>query len=1294
VATERETTIEGALAPDQLGQVLREVADGITVQTADGRLLFANDAAARLIGFASAADLLATPVAELVERFEILDEDRNPMPLDRLPGREALAGVEGAEATVCYRIRATGEERWSIVRASPAHAPDGTVRYAINVFHDITERKRAELRLRFITEATTALNTSLDYEDTLARLGRLVVPGLADYCLVDLVQPDGSLRHVVLVHVDPYKEGVLQELRRRYSLAGNESHPATRAFRTGEPVLLEHVDEAALRAAAVDDRHFELYTRLNPASYLVVPLRARDRSLGTIALGMGDSGRHFGPVDVELATELADRAAVAVDNALLYEQAQSAAQRMEESHALLDHLFASSPVGLGVWDRNLRYVRVNEALARINGVPADEHIGRTLSEVVPGIAEQFESIYREVLETGEPRVQYEASAESPSTPGHERHWLTSYYPVKTRGGEVVGVGAVIMEITDRYRAEAALRESEQRFRTLADSAPVLIWMTDVDDNCTYLNQGWLDFTGRPLETELGRGWLHGVHPEDRPRVEATTAEAHVERARFTTESRLRRYDGEYRWILGEGTPRFTPDGAFAGYIGSCIDITERRLAEQRLRFLAEASRVLASSLDVETTFRRVAQLAVPTVADWCAVDIVEPDGELRRVAIEHVDPSRVAAGWELHRRFPPRPGDPGGPARVAETGESILVRELSDEYLQERVGDPDSMRLVRELGLNSFINVPMLVRDTVVGVITLVAAESGRRFDELDVALGEELASRAATAVDNARLYQAAEENAETLRASEQRLTFLAEASAVLASSLDVDDTLTGVAYLAVPRLADWCAIDLAEDDGGIRRVAHAHADPAKVERAREFLRRYPPDPDATAGVANVLRTGQPELVTEVDEDRLRAVSRDRPELYAAMLELGLRSTMVLPMIARGRTVGAITLSTAESERAFGEHDVALADLLARRVAIAVDNARLFQAAEERARAAQALTFVGDGVFLVDAYGVIRLWNPAAATITGLAEVEVVGRPAGEAIPGWDRLVSRVPIAGPHDATVRAETLPLEVGGIERWLSISGVGFEEGTVFAFRDLTEERGVERMKSDFVSTVSHELRTPLAAIYGAAVTLRREDMPLEPQQRSDLLGVIATEADRLARIVNDILWASRLDAQSVPFSIGAHDAREIAEQIVATTRIRLPENVDLDLVTPAGLPPLAADPDKLSQVLANLVENAVKYSPGGGRVEVRVEQSDGVIRFRVSDEGLGIPPAERERVFEKFYRLDPNLTQGVGGTGLGLYICRELVSRMDGQIWVEPKLGPGTTVVVELPAAEKATEAASS
>jgi PAS domain S-box-containing protein len=341
---------------------------------------------------------------------------------------------------------------------------------------------------------------------------------------------------------------------------------------------------------------------------------------------------------------------------------------------------------------------------------------------------------------------------------------------------------------------------------------------------------------------------------------------------------------------------------------------------------------------------------------------------------------------------------------------------------------------------------------------------------------------------------------------------------------------------------------------------------------------------------------------------------------------------------------------------------------------------------ERRAQAAQALEFVGDGVFLLDAGGVVRLWNPAAAAITGLLEAEVVGRPLAVALPGWAEVERLIPVAETrHGGGVRAETLPVEIDGREVWLSISGVDFAEGTVYAFRDLTEERGLERLKSDFVSTVSHELRTPLAAIYGAAMTLRREDVPLSPEQREGMLGVVSGEAERLARIVNEILLASRLDSDLVEVSIGDVDAGELAATVVAAAGAHLPENVDLRLLVPPDLPPISADADKLRQVLVNLVENAIKYSPDGGTVEVALATVPGRLRFSVRDEGLGVPAAEQSRIFEKFYRLDPDLTRGVGGTGLGLYICREIVRRMDGRIWVDSQPGVGSTFSFELPLA---------
>ena len=267
----------------------------------------------------------------------------------------------------------------------------------------------------------------------------------------------------------------------------------------------------------------------------------------------------------------------------------------------------------------------------------------------------------------------------------------------------------------------------------------------------------------------------------------------------------------------------------------------------------------------------------------------------------------------------------------------------------------------------------------------------------------------------------------------------------------------------------------------------------------------------------------------------------------------------------------------------------------------------------------------------------------------------------------------------------RPLTFPIEGAAGELWLSLTAAQFHHGTVYAFRDLTEEHAVEQLRSDFVSTVSHELRTPLAAIYGAAMTLQREDVTLAPQQQQEMLSVIAGESERLARIVNDILLASRLDSGAAKFKIGRADASELARGVIASAAAHLPPDIELVLAAPEPGPQVAADADGLRQVLVNLVENAVKYSPEGGRVVLELEPVDGRVRFAVRDGGLGIPASEHERIFEKFFRLDPNLSRGVGGTGLGLYISREIMRRMGSRIRVESEPGRGSTFSFELPLA---------
>jgi signal transduction histidine kinase len=229
-----------------------------------------------------------------------------------------------------------------------------------------------------------------------------------------------------------------------------------------------------------------------------------------------------------------------------------------------------------------------------------------------------------------------------------------------------------------------------------------------------------------------------------------------------------------------------------------------------------------------------------------------------------------------------------------------------------------------------------------------------------------------------------------------------------------------------------------------------------------------------------------------------------------------------------------------------------------------------------------------------------------------------------------------------------------------------------------------REFDRLKDEFIAIVSHELRTPLTSVYGAAVTLREHK--LDEERRQALLEIVATESARLARLLDDVLWVSRLDSGRADTFITRVEASDIVSDVVDATRTRLPADLSLELHEPPGQVAVAADPDKLRQVLVNLIENAVKYSDEG-RIDVRLEPEDGHARFSVSDQGLGIPAEEHERIFEKFHRLDPDMTHGVGGTGLGLYICRELVERMDGRIWVDSEPGKGTTFTFELPLASQ-------
>jgi PAS domain S-box-containing protein len=356
----------------------------------------------------------------------------------------------------------------------------------------------------------------------------------------------------------------------------------------------------------------------------------------------------------------------------------------------------------------------------------------------------------------------------------------------------------------------------------------------------------------------------------------------------------------------------------------------------------------------------------------------------------------------------------------------------------------------------------------------------------------------------------------------------------------------------------------------------------------------------------------------------------------------------------------------------------------------AIELRRLARQVEEQQialeRHARVLEHVDDGVFLVDDDGFLQHWNPAAHAITGIRPDEALGRQAETVLPGWEVVAPLIPVgAAPGPGSVEAKVVPLELDGRELWLAVSGVSFSDGTVYAFRSLTEERALDELKGEFIATVSHELRTPLAAIYGSAQTLLRTDLELDDSGRKRLLDVIAQEAERLSRIADEILFAGKLDTGQFSLGEQGFDFRTLAQDVVEEMRsaFAAQENISIELAVPDTIETVAGDPDKLRQVLINLIDNAVKYSPDGGRIEVAIEPREAGVRIVVKDEGIGIAPPHQRRIFGKFYRVDPDLTRGVGGTGLGLYICRELVRLMEGRLTVSSEEGKGSTFVVDLP-----------
>jgi PAS domain S-box-containing protein len=1166
---------------------------------------------------------------------------------------EVAAGTDVDAVTIRLR-RAEDSYAWFEVNGSAVRDEAGELRFMLGTARDVSEREELRSRLR-------DLDAVYRFADAVS--GAQALDDVLEAALDVLLEATGADRASVLLADD---EGVLRfrawrGLSDRYRAFTEGRSPWPPDAEDPQPVLVNDLADAEYEPA------LERVLRKEGVGALAfIPLVLTGRQLGRFVL-YRDTPHRWSEREVLLSRTVANHLASVIERA----QTQEA---LHDSSEQLASILRTVEEGITATNREGGFLFANDAAARVAGLDTGDELIALSPRERAALFEIFDSDGNRLALDDLPPAKALAGTESSATvsirsksAGWE-HWVAlRSTPVFAPDGSVELVVNVTRDITreadarreaegSRVRLALLLEATEQLSQTLdyeellrrvpqlvvpriADGCHVYIAQND-DAQLVRVAHAHVDPRISALLDEIDAVYDVSQHRRI-PVVEVFRTGKPIHRPSLARPLRKVARPGEGELVRMESRSLVVVPLETGGRRLGVLAVTSSepgRHGDEDFELVSELARRVSLALDLVALHRR----AQDSLAQLQAVIAQLPLG----VAITDADHHIVLRNDELERVWG-APVSVGYDHRASDIDTAGWPLERAIEKGEVTIGERHVIE--RDDGTSTLEISAAPVRDADGAIVSAVAilADVTRR-------------SRA-----------------------EENLRFLARANELLVASLDWEQTLAAIAELAVPALAGYLVIDLLDEDDELHWVVAVHADPEKTELVRELRGQYPPTL-STHPIQVALRTGEPQLLPDLQAEA-DAMAHDAKH-GRAIRRIANTSGLVAPLVARGRTLGTISLGTIEGQPRFDESDLAMAMELARRISLALDNARLFSEAQERAHAAEALEYVDDGVILVDEAGIVRLWNPTAAMSLRRPAVEAVGRPIAELLGDWQSLQSRIPVASePQAGASRAQTLPVEVQGEERWLSISAVRFPGGTVYAFRDVTDERAVEQMKTDFVSTVSHELRTPLAAIYGAAMTLRRRDVAVEESQRDRLLEVVSSEADRLARIVNDILWASRLESGRMSIAIERCDAAAITEEVVDVLRARAPEGIEVAVSKSRGLPQVAADPDKLRQILTNLIDNAIKYSPDGGRVEVEIGRSGGRVRFRVTDEGLGIPPAEQDRIFEKFFRLDPNLTRGVGGTGLGLYISRELVTRMNGRIWVDSDGRIGSSFFLELPIA---------
>jgi PAS domain S-box-containing protein len=530
---------------------------------------------------------------------------------------------------------------------------------------------------------------------------------------------------------------------------------------------------------------------------------------------------------------------------------------------------------------------------------------------------------------------------------------------------------------------------------------------------------------------------------------------------------------------------------------------------------------------------------------------------------------------------------------------------------------------------------------------------------------------------------------------------FIAQASTLLASSLDYNQTLQSIAKLAVPDLADWCAIDLLNEKGEVDQVTVAHIDPNKVKWARELRKKNPIDMSQNSGLPKVLKTGKSEFYPFISDEVIKLTNPNKRQ-HKLIKQLGLRSAIIVPLAIRNKTIGAITFVSTRNDNLYTERRLALAEDLARRASQAIDNATLFQQLQteldERKKIEVALR-----------ESEIKYRKLFESSIIGV----IVGSLDGKFIEvnqtflnmlGYTRSDYEAGIIEPFNLTpekwlsenARALEELRHYGEVSPWekeyyhkdgstvpilIGSTLLDHEKEIVLSFvLDISEQKAIERRKDDFISIASHELKTPVTSMKVFTQLLAKRFGKQEDESTVMLINKMDTQLNKLIVLISDLLDVSRIQSGKLALRPETFDFDQLVQETIESLEQTTNHTIEFNDGTSIKV---EADRERIGQVITNFLTNAIKYSPDNKKIIVSVEHTKKDIKLGVKDFGLGISKEEQARIFDRFYQASSSEESTFPGLGMGLYICAEIIRRHGGKIWVESKKGKGSHFFFTIP-----------